>query len=905
MDNIFLEIFNTGIMAGWLVLAVLLARLLLKNAPAWAKCALWAIVGVRLVWPFEIESILSLVPSAQTLPPVALTAPAPEIHTGFNALNSTINPTFTQTFQPEPAASVNPLQVVVAVASILWLAGMVAMAAYAALSYLRLRRRVRVSMPAGEGVYLCDHISSPFILGLIRPKIYMPSDLPKEKWDSILAHERAHLARRDHWWKPLGFLLLTVFWFHPLLWLAYILLCRDVELACDEKVIRTLSPEEKQAYSETLLECSMPRKWITACPLAFGETGVKQRIKAVLHYKKPTLWIIIAALIVCSVLAVCFLTEPAEQSDEPAIITEDDVANKQFVYIKPGAGSEFYINIYSDGTFQYYAGVYSSHIGLGDWELKDSKLYLYDTTLTNPMTFVFSVTEDALVYIAAESHPFMYVDVADGDMFRCYTDISIPDRPGTAATCLFDRDIPDTALQGEVALEDFQGISVRWDIHPKYITSEDNPVLVKDGKESILFENYPQPRSLYLADVTGDGKMDLCADVYYFLSGLPSFNAVCVYDIANDRYYMLDDRSVGSHITKVSYYLRLEEGRLLCDRVLALSLSYDILDTGTLYITESGELQLKKLESQYGSAVPQAVGFYDENSGDFSWNFGLSVSQNGTFSYSEGRVSSYIGFGNWEMKHGKLYLTDGNRCFVFEVREDGLAFIAGESDRGLSLEDGQLLSRRQMDAHLTFVEVTDIQKDHFLALDAMGNTWRIEYPCYKMGFNLSKCWVSYYGQPEIDEEGCYRVRAAECWLYREGDGDAGTIFDSYIFDVDGDGTAEYCYMTSVQTPSYISVSRLDQIVYKLIVTEADGTTYEADFLKLLFPDENAFGAIPSLDIDTSQISPVYAYEAAFAFVVENGKLLILAPIGAQYIVTGAFATYQITLTDDNLIVTQQ
>ena len=417
MSELFLSIFNTAVTAGWLVLAVLVARLLLKNAPGWCKCALWAIVGLRLIWPFELESIVSLVPSAQTLPPAELYDYTPEIHTGIYVVNSTINPVFTETFLSGPQNSVNPLQVVVMVASVLWIIGMVAMAGYALISYLRLRRRVAVSIPAGEGVYLCDAISSPFILGLVKPKIYLPSDLPQEQWDAILSHERAHLARRDHWWKPLGFALLTVFWFHPLLWVAYVLLCRDVELACDEKVIKDLSPEEKQSYSQILLECSMPRKWITACPLAFGETSVKQRIKAVLHYKKPTLWIIIAALVICSVLAVCFLTDPMDDQSQPWVATSEAISNKQYVYTKPGAGSAFYINIYSDGTFQYYAGTYSSHIGMGDWELKDGKLYLYDTTLTNPMTFVFSVHETALAYIAAESHPFMYVQVADGDLF--------------------------------------------------------------------------------------------------------------------------------------------------------------------------------------------------------------------------------------------------------------------------------------------------------------------------------------------------------------------------------------------------------------------------------------------------------------------------------------------------------
>ena len=320
MNEIFLEILNTGIMAGWLVLAVLIARLALKKAPAWIKCALWAIVGLRLVWPFEIKSVLSLIPSSQTIPPAELYAPAPQVHTGIPVLNSAINPVFTPTFTTEPVNSVNPLQVATTIAAWIWVLGFAALMLYALISYLRLRRLVRVSMPAGEGVYLCDHVSSPFILGIVKPRIYLPSQLAPEKWESILAHERAHLVRRDHWWKPLGFLLLTVFWFHPLLWVAYILLCRDVEMACDEKVIQRLTDAQKQDYSRVLLECSVERKWISACPLAFGETGVKQRIKAVLHYKKPTLWILIIALIVCTVLAVCFLTDPEKQSQEkPAV----------------------------------------------------------------------------------------------------------------------------------------------------------------------------------------------------------------------------------------------------------------------------------------------------------------------------------------------------------------------------------------------------------------------------------------------------------------------------------------------------------------------------------------------------------------------------------------------------------
>lgn len=313
MTELFLAILNTGIMAGWVVLAVLLLRLLLRKAPAWVKCALWGIVGLRLIWPFRIESIFSLIPSTQTLPAGELYDHTPELQTGIRPLDALVNPVFTHTFESPISNSANPLQVAVGIGAILWLAGVAAMAVYTLVSYLRLRRRVRVNMPVEEKVYLCDQVKTPFILGIARPRIYLPSALPEEKWESILAHERAHLARKDHWWKPMGFLLLAVYWFHPLLWLAYLLLCRDIETACDERVIREMSAAEKKRYTQTLLECSLPGGRIAACPLAFGEIGVKQRIRAVLDHQKPALWIILASVAVCAVAAVCFLTSPMER----------------------------------------------------------------------------------------------------------------------------------------------------------------------------------------------------------------------------------------------------------------------------------------------------------------------------------------------------------------------------------------------------------------------------------------------------------------------------------------------------------------------------------------------------------------------------------------------------------------
>ncbi len=309
MSEMFLEVFNRSMAAGWLALAVLLLRLVTKKAPKWTHCLLWALVGLRLVWPFSLQSALSLLPSREMLPPETLYDRTPEIQTGIELINRQINASFTPAMTASEVASVNPLQIWTWLAGWLWVVGAALMLAYAVVSWLRLRKRVAVSIREND-VYCCDAIDSPFILGIYRPKIYVPSDLEGQALTYVLAHEQAHLRRRDHWWKPLGYLLLTVFWFHPLLWVAYIQLCRDIELACDERVIRDLDLAEKKDYSQALLACSVHRRQIAACPVAFGEVGVKARIRSVLHYKKPAFWIVAICLVLCIVAAVCFLTDP-------------------------------------------------------------------------------------------------------------------------------------------------------------------------------------------------------------------------------------------------------------------------------------------------------------------------------------------------------------------------------------------------------------------------------------------------------------------------------------------------------------------------------------------------------------------------------------------------------------------
>ena len=321
MAAVFLKLLNLSISASWLVLAVLALRLVSKRSPKWMNVLLWGIVALRLVLPFSIESALSLIPSAETVSPVAVqSAPAPTITSGVSVIDNAVNPSLSEHFAAVPTASVNPLYVWTEIAGWVWLIGLGAMLLYALVSYLRLRQRVSVSLPIRDCIYLCDAISSPFILGVVKPHIYLPSGLDEVQRQNVLAHEQAHLARRDHWWKPLGFALLAVYWFNPVLWLAYALLCRDIELACDERVIRTMDESAVKTYSTVLLACSMPRKAVITCPLAFGEVGVKERVKNALHYKKPAFWVVAASVTVCIVVAVCFLTNPPTDTDAAGLV---------------------------------------------------------------------------------------------------------------------------------------------------------------------------------------------------------------------------------------------------------------------------------------------------------------------------------------------------------------------------------------------------------------------------------------------------------------------------------------------------------------------------------------------------------------------------------------------------------
>ena len=316
MSELFLKIVNMSISASWIVLVILLLRLLLKKAPKWVTVLLWGIVAVRLICPFSIESALSLLPSPQTISTKA-TVNQPAIDSGVPIIDYVTNPIIGETaVSLGTEKDLSLFQFIMPYLAWLWLLGITALLIYTVFSYVRVKKKIGTAVLLRDNIFQSESVVSPFVLGIIKPKIYLPFNMNEQVMNLVTAHENAHIRRKDHWWKPFGFLVLTLHWFNPLMWLGYVLLCRDIELACDEKVIKEFNSEQKADYSQALLTCSVNRRMIAACPIAFGEGGVKARVKSVLNYKKPAFWIVAAAIVASVAVAVCFLTNPKSDSSE-------------------------------------------------------------------------------------------------------------------------------------------------------------------------------------------------------------------------------------------------------------------------------------------------------------------------------------------------------------------------------------------------------------------------------------------------------------------------------------------------------------------------------------------------------------------------------------------------------------
>lgn len=313
MDDVFLKLVNLSISASWLILTVLVLRVVLKKAPKWVMPLLWGVVALRLVCLFSIESALSLIPSAETIPSEIVTETREPVLYEQATLDIVTNPTLPSAAEVPVGVSRQQAQVDFNIYSVLWLAGMAALLVHALVSAGKLKRKLATAILLRDNIYESEFVDSPFVFGVVKPNIYLPMHMDEGTAAYVIAHERAHLARRDHWWKVLGYLVLALHWFNPLVWVAYILFCRDIELACDEKVVKGLDGAARADYSQALLSCAAPKRAVAACPLAFGEGNIKTRVKSALHYKKPAFWVAAAAVLAVVIVAVCFLTNPRSE----------------------------------------------------------------------------------------------------------------------------------------------------------------------------------------------------------------------------------------------------------------------------------------------------------------------------------------------------------------------------------------------------------------------------------------------------------------------------------------------------------------------------------------------------------------------------------------------------------------
>lgn len=433
MEAVFLELLRRSMAAALLIVAVLVLRAALRRAPKWTRCLLWAAVALRLLLPAVAKSPVSAVPEAvgggelverwtERYAPDSrvIYAGAPGYDAAVGAGRTPAAADGGADYVVTAADGVSAPETVgsalVPVLSRVWLAGSALLLLYAGVSWLRLRRKMRVSAPVEPGVYVCDAADTPFILGIFAPKIYLPSGLPEAQRAPVLAHERAHLARRDHWWKPLGWLLLAVYWFNPLMWLAYVLLCRDIELACDERVVRELDLAGRKAYSLALLDCGAHRRLVLACPLAFGEVGVKERVKNVLNYRKPAFWLILLALLAAIAAGVLFLTdresaaeEPTETVEPTARVDEEALAAcSGMLFSRMMTATALNLGYESYDTLQFYQ-LHSLHDGADEY-----KVYYWEPAfhVADPASLVLAggaYLDDEGRVRGAELSPFLVV----------------------------------------------------------------------------------------------------------------------------------------------------------------------------------------------------------------------------------------------------------------------------------------------------------------------------------------------------------------------------------------------------------------------------------------------------------------------------------------------------------------
>ena len=494
MSDLFFKILDMSITAGWLVLAIIILRLLLIKAPKWIRGILWSFVGLRLVFPFSIESIFSLMPRFNSSSVTLYETKTEAVVLDVPAFNQAVESLVTN-----PGDSIDPMQILVFVLSIVWVIGIIAMLSYMTVTYLLIKKKVKEAVLLKDNIWVCDRIDTPFILGVIKPKIYLPASMNSTDTEYVIAHEKSHIKRLDHLWKPFAFLLLCIYWFNPLLWVAYALLCKDIELACDEKVINDLGVQIKKPYCEALVNCSITRKSISACPLAFGENGIKSRIKSVLSFKKAGIIITALSLSLAIIVAIGFLTNP-ETEEKPInnVSQNEDTQNLSF---ETNNNVRVSANCFGFSDGKPYVSIIIKNNGDQNVVLYGQDFYILDgdkvvepngTVIYEPLQFMLKSGEsdamtldlqdytlkDNKVYRLVKNFKIEGIDKSYGGFIDFKIDTK--EVKGTVLNCVgttYDNDYIDNAF-GSV---------------PLYLFGEDNVLYSNEynGKEHIIKHWYP------------------------------------------------------------------------------------------------------------------------------------------------------------------------------------------------------------------------------------------------------------------------------------------------------------------------------------------------------------------------------------------------------------------------------
>ena len=725
LSQTFLHLVNVSIMASWLVLAIVLFRLVFKKAPKYIICALWALVAVRLIFPISLESSLSLIPSKETIPLEIEYSPSPAIDTGIESLNTTVNPIIQNNFTPsDELTSMNPIQLPIHIGAYLWQLGVIAMALYALLSYLRIRFKVRESVKLEGNIYLCDHIPSPFILGIIRPKIYLPSHLSEEDASFVIAHEKAHIKRLDYIWKPLGYILLTFYWFNPVLWLGYILLCRDIEYACDEKVVRDMSLDVKKSYSETLLNLSIHRPYVTACPLAFGESGVKGRIKSVLNYKKPAFWIIVAAIALCIAMAVCFLTNPVTKS------FASDTSSPFVTYHK----GKLYFNCL-DGIYscdENFENVTHLTEGYCDYSFVDNYvLYCIGESFENTTSIeainlktlthkeLYSSKDFDIYYLAPMGKDFIF---ADGDNL-----ITMNSKGEILSSVVFDNSyvaysnddflLYTTNKNTEIRKYDFEtgesesvftlgegslGWTVDYDGKYVYYTH------VNESKNSFCRYNMKNGKTEVLLEEGFGWEFVIDGNMCYFGKGMNNSgeDSLYAFNIKSKKLTAIPCPDAG-HVTGLQLmgdYIVINSGNS-SDHILSMQ---NLRDNTFSYIYH--ELEEKAGEALVVQSIEISAGtYFSHNSVDSRFETAyVTLEDDGTCSFAYSNLASYIRSGNYHITDTELLINSEGDIYIFDIIENGVIFNSEKSTQTYTeyFPDGAVFTKSEYLDLLAYNQIT-------------------------------------------------------------------------------------------------------------------------------------------------------------------------------------------------------